>query len=102
MSLVDLHNLYDFWFNNPNIWFNSQKDDDIIITYFYEQLMNDIINIDINVDVDTSTINTDRDTIKLIISIILLHDQVPRHIQRIRPYKYDDNFIKDLNIRIIS
>ena len=68
---MNFEQLYDYWFTNKNIWFNSTLDDDIRISELFGHLF--------NIVVDENKIKTD---CKYGISVIILYDQVSRHILR--------------------
>jgi tRNA(Ile)-lysidine synthetase-like protein len=88
-KILDIFELKEWWFNNPNIWFNSNESYDIMITNKYEHL----INIDFNIDyIITSK--------ELGIGYIILLDQIARHIARVRKYSVD--FINNNLDKIIN
>jgi tRNA(Ile)-lysidine synthetase-like protein len=62
--------LYNEWFSHPNWWFNATPEDDIYLTNKYEKYINDPLYFNFN-------------QIKDIIGYIILHDQIPRHINRV-------------------
>jgi len=70
--MEDLDALYDFWFNNDEVWFNSSKENDCKITSLFYDLY---INYE---DVECNTILTKKNKI----AFILLNDQIVRHIFR--------------------
>lgn len=69
-----IRELLDFWFNNPKLWFNCSEQDDILIKNKYEYLLcddnlyNDIINCYENE--------------YLLLGLIILYDQISRHVFR--------------------
>ena len=65
--------LYDYWFANRNLWFNSTLEDDMRIT----ELFGDMYNI----KVDNIQLKSNR---KYAIGVILLYDQISRHIIRVK------------------
>jgi tRNA(Ile)-lysidine synthetase-like protein len=73
MELVDLKN---WWFNNSNIWFNSNKYNDINIANTYEHLIK--IEYDYNIIIENKEYG---------IGYIILYDQIIRHITRARNYE---------------
>jgi tRNA(Ile)-lysidine synthetase-like protein len=86
-----MQNLYDFWFSNQNLWFNATLDDDIIITELFEYLFTSKI--------DEIKIGKDK---KYGIEIVILYDQISRHLLRAKSdlelYGFKrENFIKETN-----
>lgn len=69
--IMDFEILYDYWFSNKNLWFNSNLKDDIEITRLFEYLF--------SVSVDEEKLKTNS---KYGIGVVLLYDQVSRHILR--------------------
>ena len=86
MELVELKN---WWLNNQNVWFNSTESDDIEITNKFEHL------IDIQFNTTQLIDNIDQG-----IGYIILHDQIVRHIKRVK--NYPDEFILNKLDNIIS
>jgi tRNA(Ile)-lysidine synthetase-like protein len=70
---MNIEQLYDYWFSNSNLWFNSNSDDDIRISELFGDLFN------IKIDEDKIRINR-----KYGIGIILLYDQISRHVLRVK------------------
>jgi tRNA(Ile)-lysidine synthetase-like protein len=70
---MNVEQLYDYWFSNSNLWFNSSSEDDIRISELFGSLFN------IKIDEDKIKINR-----KYGIGIILLYDQISRHILRVK------------------
>lgn len=70
---MNVEELYDYWFSNSNLWFNSSSEDDIRISELFGTLFN------IKIDEDKIKINR-----KYGIGIILLYDQISRHILRVK------------------
>ena len=40
-----MHNIYNYWKNNPNLWFNSTEDDDKYISETFMTYLHDEYNI---------------------------------------------------------
>ncbi len=82
-----LEEVIQFWFSNENLWFNASIEDDLMITNKYEALLNNV-----DKDFDDISLNANH-TIKL--CLILLYDQIGRHICRIhqKPHIYYFNKI---------
>jgi tRNA(Ile)-lysidine synthetase-like protein len=81
--------LYNYWFSNSELWFNSTEKDDEEITKLFEKLYNEEINYEI--------IKTNK---KYGIGVILLYDQISRHINRTLKtdlfyYWNKENFVKE-------
>lgn len=95
-ELDELNELYNFWFSNTDLWFRSKPEDDDNIVKKYEQLMNIFAN-------DLKKINSLMET-KHKIAIIVLLDQIPRHIIRSKDKgkEYNENFVNDLNKIIVE
>jgi tRNA(Ile)-lysidine synthetase-like protein len=73
MDLILKYNIIElekFWFKNEHLWFNCSKEDDLLITKKYSDLLSDKI-------IDPS------------IGSIILYDQLPRHIYRGNQLKID-------------
>lgn len=87
MSLEELYELYNYWFSNEKVWFTPTNDDDILITTKYENLL-----------LNYSTIIPEFNDKKLMISIILLYDQISRHVRRVKNY----DITKELNVKILD
>jgi tRNA(Ile)-lysidine synthase len=88
--------LKEWWFNNSNIWFDSNESDDIMIANKYKHLL----NIDFNVDFNSDFNNDLMANKKLGIGYIILLDQITRHI--VRAMKYSNNLITDNLNKIID
>lgn len=70
---MNFESLYDYWFMNRNLWFNSTLDDDKIISETFGDLYNELV------EDEKMKINR-----KYAIGVILLYDQISRHIFRIK------------------
>lgn len=86
-----MHNLYDFWFSNRNLWFNSTLDDDIKISELFEHMF--------SYKVDDIKIGENK---QYGIENIILYDQITRHLLRAKSdlelYGFKrENFIKETN-----
>ena len=77
-----LHELRDYWFNNPNLWFNcTEKDDELIKRKYYNLLLDAVDNKESS------------------LSLIILYDQISRHIFRNQPAQikyYSDIALKHM------
>lgn len=89
LFMNEANKLIQFWFSNENLWFNASHEDDLMITNKYETLLNNV-----NEDFDEILLNANH-TIKL--GLILLYDQIGRHICRIHQkshiYYFDKIYI---------
>ena len=81
-----LNEVIQFWFSNENLWFNASHEDDLMITNKYETLLNNV-----NEDFDKIILNANH-SIKL--GLILLYDQIGRHICRIHQKSHTYYFNK--------
>lgn len=72
---VKMEELYNFWFSNREIWFNGERSDEMIYKKYYSYYTNYDYMIE-----DKSEINIENR--KFGISLILLCDQIIRHIVR--------------------
>ena len=91
-----MHDLYDFWFINRNLWFNSTLYDDDKITEEFKHLFES--------KVDINRLGEDK---KYGISVIILYDQISRHLLRSKSdlelYGFKrELFIKETNNLAIS
>jgi len=77
-SMSDLHELFEFWFDNSKNWFNSNSDFDILITTKFSNLLEKYNIYKLN----QYHMNTITENYILSISLIILYDQIPRHIYR--------------------
>ena len=62
--------IYNYWFSNKNIWFNSNANDDITITNLFYQYFNDIQEKNICQNIKDNIV------------CIIFYDQFPRHVFR--------------------
>ena len=80
--LNELKELKTYWFNNPNLWFNcTEKEDGLIKKKYYNLLLNEVDNKDSS------------------LSLIILYDQISRHIFRNQPAQikyYSDIALKHM------
>lgn len=88
---MNFESLYDYWFMNRNLWFNSTLDDDKIISETFGNLYNETI------EDEKMKINR-----KYAIGVILLYDQISRHVLRIKNedliyFWTKDSFLKETN-----
>ena len=89
--------LYDYWFVNKNLWFNSTLEDDRKLTEMFGNLF--------NVPTDDEKIKSNR---KYGIGVILLYDQISRHIIRAKNentlyFWSKDVFVKETtNIALVN
>lgn len=65
------HTLFDYWFSNESLWFDASIEEDIHITSTFKDLF--------LIDIDEDKLFIDK---KYAISIILLYDQITRHVFR--------------------
>ncbi len=72
---LKMEELYNFWFSNREIWFNGERSDEMIYKKYYSYYTNYDYMIE-----DKSEINIENR--KFGISLILLCDQIIRHIVR--------------------
>ena len=70
MDYQALEKLYTFWFSNSNNWFNQSDVFDNLVIQLFSQLLN---SASLDIEITNSSIFT---------SIIILYDQIPRHIYR--------------------
>lgn len=70
-----LEEVIQFWFSNEELWFNASHQDDLMISHKYETLLNNVDN-----HFDNILLNANH-SIKL--GLILLYDQIGRHICRV-------------------
>lgn len=70
MNYPALEKLYTFWFSNSNNWFNQSDVFDNLVTQLFSELLN---SASLDIEITTPSIFT---------SIIILYDQIPRHIYR--------------------
>ncbi len=80
--LNELKELKEFWFNNPKLWFNcTEKEDELIKNKYYNLLLSEVDN-------NQSSLN-----------LIILYDQISRHIFRNQPAQikyYSDIALKHM------
>lgn len=86
---LELVELKDWWFDNPNIWFNSNKSDDIHILNKYEYLTTKLY--DENLLLENKEYG---------IGYIILFDQIIRHIARAN--NYSNEYIQNNLLKIIK
>lgn len=86
---LELVELKDWWFDNPNIWFNSNKSDDIHILNKYEYLTTKLY--DENLLLENKEYG---------IGYIILFDQITRHIARAN--NYSNEYIQNNLLKIIK
>jgi len=92
-SMSDLNELFEFWFANSQNWFNSNPDFDSLITTKFSNLLQkyDIDNI------NQYHMNTIKENYIFSLSLIILYDQIPRHI-----YRNDKEIINNYLDKIIK
>ena len=73
--------LYDFWFQNKNIWFHSNPQDDKEISDSFLDLYLDKDKLDLS----TTILNK-----KHSLAMIILYDQIPRHLVRNKDIPYEN------------
>ena len=72
--MEDFAHLYDFWFANPHYWFGSNSDQDSQIDKLFSHLF--------SVEINEELLVLDK---KYGVGVILLYDQISKHIQRAKP-----------------
>jgi tRNA(Ile)-lysidine synthetase-like protein len=79
-NLSALIELYEFWFSEKTskFWFDSTPEFDETIRITYSKLLDDLTIINIS----KQNLMRIEDNYKMSIGLILLHDQIPRHIYR--------------------
>lgn len=79
-----LTELYDFWFSidTEKFWFDSTPEFDDIIRTKYENLLENLSFDKLSHNLSQSIVNKIENDYKMSIGLILLHDQIPRHIFR--------------------
>jgi len=81
-NLDELKELKTYWFNNPNLWFNcTEKEDELIKRRYYNLLLDEVDNKDSS------------------LSLVILYDQISRHIFRHQPAQikyYSDIALKHM------
>lgn len=86
LFMNEAEELIQFWFSNEKLWFNASHEDDLMITNKYEILLNNVCD-----NFDNILLNANN-SIKL--GLILLFDQIGRHIRRVREKSHDNYFNK--------
>ncbi len=81
-----LNEVIQFWFSNENLWFNASIEDDLMITNKYETLLDHVEK-----DFNEILLNANS-SIKL--ALILLYDQIGRHICRVQQKSHTYYFDK--------
>lgn len=66
-----MEDLYNFWYDNRNLWFNATPSDDIKISEYFANFFDEKI--------DTDKMLENR---KRAVGTIILYDQISRHISR--------------------
>jgi uncharacterized protein (DUF924 family) len=97
MELVELR---DWWIQNPQIWFGSNGEDDLIITTKYEKIFDIFDSKYIKTKFNLLTLHTGNIILEEGVGLIILYDQIPRHIQRTK--KLPETFIKDKLNKIVE
>lgn len=81
-NLDELKELREYWFSNPNLWFNcTEKEDELIKRKYYNLLLEQVDNKESS------------------LSLIILYDQISRHIFRHQPAQikyYSDIALKHM------
>jgi tRNA(Ile)-lysidine synthetase-like protein len=70
---MELQELYNEWFGNPDWWFAGDPEVDMIITNKYGHLLE---------TAHTALMHVDALTMPVVIALVLLYDQVSRHVFR--------------------
>jgi tRNA(Ile)-lysidine synthetase-like protein len=86
---MELEELYTYWFGNPDIWFGNSEQVDIELTEKYDKYILPKYNIE---DILLNKSNS--------IGLIILYDQIVRHIGRVNPnsYSIELNNVKAIDI----
>lgn len=66
-----MEDLYNFWYENRNIWFNATVEDDIKINEYFSKFFDEKI--------DTEKMLENR---KIAVGTVILYDQISRHVAR--------------------
>lgn len=91
MFLNEIREIVKFWFSNEKLWFNASTEDDLMITAKYETLL---INVDKD-DIFNNIIQNVQNINNLTkLGLILLYDQIGRHICRIQKKSHTYYFNK--------
>jgi tRNA(Ile)-lysidine synthetase-like protein len=87
-NLSALIELYEFWFSEKasKFWFDSTPEFDETIKTIYSKLLDDLTIINIS----KHNLMRIEDNYRMCIGLILLHDQIPRHIYRNNGAKIKD------------
>ena len=101
-NLSALIELYEFWFSEKasTYWFDSTPEFDELIKNTYSKLLNDLTIINIS----KHNLMRIEDNYRMCIGLILLHDQIPRHIYRNNgaKIKYYLDLILPFSIKIFT
>ena len=101
-NLSSLIELYEFWFSEKasTYWFDSTPEFDELIKITYSKLLDDLTIINIS----KQNLMRIEDNYKMSVGLILLHDQIPRHIYRNTEYKIKDylDLILPFSIKIFT
>jgi len=108
MKYKSTYELLDFWFNNEEFWFDSNKDNDTLIYNNYSHLLtidkeslngkeslNDKESLN---GKESSKSNISRNVMLDYLNLIILYDQITRHIDRLKNsflrYKFHDKALE--------
>ena len=84
-----IEDLYDYWFTNPDIWFGCTEQIDRMLAEKYDEYILVYNNVQYKLD-----------NKKYLIGLIILYDQIVRHINRVIPNKYSIDFNNKVAINI--
>lgn len=73
-NIGDIQKLYDFWFAHPDHWFNTNQANDLLISKSFAHLFEAKVNEELLIS-----------NKKYAIGVILLYDQISRHVLRVNP-----------------
>ena len=84
-----IEDLYDYWFTNPDIWFGCTEQIDRMLAEKYDEYILVYNNVQYKLE-----------NKKYLIGLIILYDQIVRHINRVIPNKYSIDFNNKVAINI--
>ena len=84
-----MNTIRDWWLDNQNVWFGSTESDDIEITSKFEDMFGIILDEEYMIE-----------NIECGVGYIILHDQIARHVKRVR--NYSEQFVLDKLEKILG
>ena len=84
-----IEDLYDYWFTNPDIWFGCTEQIDRMLSEKYDEYILVYNNVQYKLE-----------NKKYLIGLIILYDQIVRHINRVIPNKYSIDLNNKVAINI--